>query len=659
MTTSKFLDAALALAKQGKRVFPVCAGDKVPYAKSKGVYDATSDPAKIKGLWIDRGFASNIAMATGQGFIVIDLDVKGSVNGIQTWHDLCQKQGIKKTTLTVNTPSGGRHLYYSTGRGDFKVKNSVGKLGPGIDIRAMGGYILVPPSVLGGKPYTWVKNKMLPLPSVIEKLLKSTVPPQSTSQAGTHKHSAYVHAAINSECEKVAKAVFGQRNDTLNKAAYALGQLVGSRWAHLDLDRASLSLYLAAMHCGLPDAEAKKTIASGLASGATQPRLEPKAAGDVPPLTTYEIIALFESWSYKLRLNDMTDDIEADGEIFADVEEAKLIATVRDHKILHGEKIGISHAREAMVVQALDNRYHPVKDYLNKLTWDGKDHLTELIEHFEDTAGFFEKWFRHWIVGAVAKVFEGFQNPMLVIDGPQAIGKSYFARWLCPPGLDRNFYAGAILPDNKDCRLRQRDCWIWEVQELGATTRRADLAALKAFLTTEVVRDRKPYGHRDVIKRAISNFLGTINNDRSGFLLDRTGNRRFLVCQVEKIDWGYPDQVPIGQLWAQAVALYTSKSAWYLTGQDMDARDARNEDFLIDDPIESFLGELFEFTGSPTDFVTLTDICDLLKDRVKGIGQRSQAMTASRVLQEWGAQKKRVTQGGKRIITYFRVRVIT
>ena len=107
------------------------------------------------------------------------------------------------------------------------------------------------------------------------------------------------------------------------------------------------------------------------------------------------------------------------------------------------------------------------------------------------------------------------------------------------------------------------------------------------------------------------------------------------------------------------MTLYTSKSAWYLTGQDMDARDARNEEFLIDDPIESFLGELFEFTGSPTDFVTLTDICDLLKDRVKGIGQRSQAMTASRVLQEWGAQKKRVTQGGKRIITYSRVRVIT
>jgi predicted P-loop ATPase len=106
-----------------------------------------------------------------------------------------------------------------------------------------------------------------------------------------------------------------------------------------------------------------------------------------------------------------------------------------------------------MIVQALDNKYHPVRDYLNSLTWDGKDHLTELIEHFEDKAGYFEKWFRHWIVGAVAKVFEGFQNPMLVIDGPQAIGKSYFARWLCPPNLTRNFYAGAILPDSKDCRL--------------------------------------------------------------------------------------------------------------------------------------------------------------------------------------------------------------
>jgi predicted P-loop ATPase len=174
-----------------------------------------------------------------------------------------------------------------------------------------------------------------------------------------------------------------------------------------------------------------------------------------------------------------------------------------------------------------------------------------------------------------------------------------------------------------------------------------------------VVRDRKPYGHRDIIKPAISNFLGTINSDGSGFLIDRTGNRRFLVCQVEKIDWGYSDTVSVDQLWAQAVKLYTSRSAWFLTGNDMDARDARNEDFLIDDPIESFLGALFEFTGDASHFVTLTDVCDLLADRVKGIGQRSQAMTASRVFQEWGAKKRRITsQGGQRVITYFGVRVL-
>jgi len=658
MTTSKFLDAALKLAKQDKRVFPVGVGGKVPYSGSKGVYDATSDPAKIKGLWIDRGFESNIAMACGQGFIVIDLDVKAGVNGIQTWHGLCEKHNIEGTTLLVNTPSGGRHLYYKV-TGELKVKNSVNKLGPGIDIRAMGGYVLVPPSMIGEKAYTWVKNKMLPLPTAIEKLLNPLVSqPKATTQGARHKHSAYVDAAIKSECEKVAKSAVGQRNDVLNKATYALGTLVGSQWAHLDLARAENVLLNAALTCGLPDAEARKTIASGLAKGATQPRLEPKASGDAPPLTTYEIISLFEKWGYKLCLNEMTDDVEHDGEIFSDEQEMKLIATVRDHKILQGERIGIMHAREAMVVQALDNCYHPVRDYLNDLTWDGKDHITELIGHFSDKVGFFEKWFRHWIVGAVAKVFEGFQNPMLVIDGPQAIGKSYFARWLCPPGLARNFYAGAILPDSKDCRLRQRDCWLWEVQELGATTRRADLAALKAFLTTEVVRDRKPYGRRDVIKPAVSNFLGTINSDGSGFLIDRTGNRRFLVCQVEKIDWGYPDAISIDQLWAQAVQLYTSKSAWFLTGQDMDARDTRNEEFMIDDPIESFLGVLFEYTGNPAHFVTLPDVCDLLADRVKGIGQRSQAMTASRVFQEWGAVKKRTTQGGQRVITYLGVKVL-
>ena len=97
---------------------------------------------------------------------------------------------------------------------------------------------------------------------------------------------------------------------------------------------------------------------------------------------------------------------------------------------------------------AYDNQYHPIRDYLNDLKWDGQDHIQNFTQNYlTETTGFGETAFKRWFVGAIAKVFENAQNFMLVWDGPQNIGKSHLARWLCP--MPEYFIEGRINPDGQ------------------------------------------------------------------------------------------------------------------------------------------------------------------------------------------------------------------
>jgi hypothetical protein len=87
------------------------------------------------------------------------------------------------------------------------------------------------------------------------------------------RHRRYALAAMAAECEAVASAAEGQRNDQLNRAAFALGQLVAG--GVLERDEVEEQLLAAALHCGLPESEASRTIASGLGVGLQQPRTAP------------------------------------------------------------------------------------------------------------------------------------------------------------------------------------------------------------------------------------------------------------------------------------------------------------------------------------------------------------------------------------------------
>lgn len=361
-------------------------------------------------------------------------------------------------------------------------------------------------------------------------------------------------------------------------------------------------------------------------------------------LMTSEYINLFAKWGYSLKLNLLNDHIEINGEQISDVIEAQINTQVRDFGIQHNITTSTVHAKESLITTALKNAYHPIKDYLEGLAWDGADHLGRLSEYFTDKDGCFLRWFGHWIVGAVAKVYDGFQTPMLVLDGPQDLGKSFFARWVCP--LPGNHYSGAIYPRDKDYRLRLCDVWIWEVEELGSTTRHSDLEALKAFLTLDKVRDRAPYGHFDMVKPAITSFIGTINSD-AGFLVDRTGNRRFLVCGLSKIDWGYADNIDVDQLWAQAKYLYDLGTAWKLTDEEKRERDESNQEYMIDDPVDMVLDKYIVVTGNQNDYVLAIELINLVQSETN-MNAKAISMAIASTMRARGGIKKKATVQGKR-----------
>jgi hypothetical protein len=142
--------AVLDYQRKGLPIFPCQPRGKEP-ACARGCLDATADINRIKGWWWQIGDL-NIALATGQrsGLFVVDMDDE---TGRRSLDELEAKHG--KLPATVSAITGrGEHLYFKLN--GHAVRNSAGLLGPGLDVRGDGGYVLLPPSIHpSGRAYAW------------------------------------------------------------------------------------------------------------------------------------------------------------------------------------------------------------------------------------------------------------------------------------------------------------------------------------------------------------------------------------------------------------------------------------------------------------------------------------------------------------------------
>lgn len=182
---TSMLEAALAMVRLGLKIFP-CGADKQPLTPH-GFKDATDDEAAIHALWT-RWPDAGIGVPTGKvnDMIVLDVDMDGvkGVDGEAALQALLTSEAaVIPTTRTVRTPRGGRHLYFK--HPGWTVKNSTSKIGPGLDIRGDGGYVIAPPSRNGnGQDYEIeVEVPIADLPGWLEKLVVEPVR-QPTSKPG-------------------------------------------------------------------------------------------------------------------------------------------------------------------------------------------------------------------------------------------------------------------------------------------------------------------------------------------------------------------------------------------------------------------------------------------------------------------------------------------
>ena len=285
MPIRTLMSSALSLAERGWHVFPCVPRGKRPALRGSWHDHATAEPARIRAWWSQVSY--NIGIACGpSGLVVIDLDVphgtgelspagagRSAVSGADVLADLCDQHGRPHPvpTYVVGTPSGGCHLYYAAP--GSPVRNSAGRLGPHIDVRGDGGYVIGAGSRIGGRPYIARDDRApVPLPAWIASLLTER-PPAAASlpvPRGSVRGTAYAMAALRDETRTVAAARPGARNDTLNRAAFSLGQLVAA--GLLPPLAVASALASAAERAGLPADEARRTIGSGLAAGARLPR---------------------------------------------------------------------------------------------------------------------------------------------------------------------------------------------------------------------------------------------------------------------------------------------------------------------------------------------------------------------------------------------------
>jgi hypothetical protein len=186
MVEEPLSSAALAYAQDlGWPVFPVRPGHKSPLPGTHGFQDASRDAGQIRAWWA-RWPQANIGLACGAaGLVVVDLDCKHGDDGLAAWAELLSRRGLQVETVTSATPSGGRHLFFAAPPG-ASMRSSAKRLGPGIDTRAAGGYVLLPPSVIRGGEhpgaYTWQpaagpgQRPFAPFPAELAALLAASSP---------------------------------------------------------------------------------------------------------------------------------------------------------------------------------------------------------------------------------------------------------------------------------------------------------------------------------------------------------------------------------------------------------------------------------------------------------------------------------------------------
>ena len=631
-------------------IFP-CGPDKSPLT-THGHKDASLDIEQIKA-WNDQFPDANWGMPTGEKtkICVIDIDKLGGkhkADGLATWEQLREEHSDPIQTVSVRSGGGGLQLWFKYPEG-HKVRTGANILGPGVDIPI--NYVIVPGVSKTDAPYTFelspADTEMQDLPAWILARVNGSKPiqqPETPEEISNKKNlAALINASKALNALKPGRAEDYQNWLHVGMSLYELGDdglIMWDTWSKQAPDKYAPGTCAQKWKTFNKELTAANQITLGsLYHWAKEDGGEKYIKTAKKGASPAEYAQAMEDLGFTFTLNDMNDLVYVNGQPISDILSAVIEYQLRS-KNYRSEK----DTKITIYKTAYDKKFHPIRDYIDGLILDGsQDHIKNLASFFQDRDGIFESVLRKWLIGAVGRIMgdrPGQQHPMMVLDGPQGIGKSRFVWWLGSP-LPAFYIQSSINTEDKDFLINLCSRFIWEVEELGATLRKSDIESLKAFLSKEIVNVRKPYGHDAITKPATASFIGTINNS-GGFLADPTGSRRFRVCTLTHVDWGYEGAVDINQIWAQARELYAAGERWTLGADEEKKMREINSRYDVDDPIQFDIIDTFNVNPLETDKYTATaQIIHKLRTTGKIVGGNDNqiAQRISNVLTRIGCER--------------------
>lgn len=283
-----------------------------------------------------------------------------------------------------------------------------------------------------------------------------------------------------------------------------------------------------------------------------------------------------------------------DGAIWTDVDDAGL----RDYvESVYGIEAK-SKLLDALSLVFEERSFHPVKQFIESVAWDGKARVERLLIDYlgaEDCA-YVRTVTRKTLIAAIARIYDpGCKfDHMLTIVGKQGIGKTLLVQRLAG-----EWFSNSIIEiRGKESYEALDGAWIVEMGELAAL-KKSDRDAIKNYISKTEDSYRKAYARNVTVNRRHSIFIGTTNE--STFLEDDTGNRRFWVVDTDaerrtKTVWGANGltNAEVHQIWAEALELYRAgENIMELTEETATVAQEEQEKHTSDDPrlgiIEQYL----------------------------------------------------------------------
>jgi putative DNA primase/helicase len=343
-----------------------------------------------------------------------------------------------------------------------------------------------------------------------------------------------------------------------------------------------------------------------------------------------------------LELNEMTGRIEYGRRIITDEDISGIRERIESSfeewvgKRREGIRLSDTDIHKACAQVAAESAYHPVREYLQTLKWDGVERLhcvaDEILCVAKESLALASILVRKFFISAAARAMRpGCKvDTVMILVGPQGALKSTFFRTIGEPWFDDT----AIDLSKKDAYESLRNAWILEWAELESLLRARDSNAVKAFLSSSKDTYRPSYGRSVIEVKRSGVIVGSTNHDE--FLNDETGARRFWPVRTGAI------RVDIAaeqrdQLWAEAMHLFSAGEPWWLTvAEEASLGDLHEQHRIRDAWEDAVLG----WANNKTAAFTTADVLTEALEKPAGQWTRADEMRVAKILKSDGWDRK-------------------